>query len=322
MPHLNKRQAQIKRLANAKRKLSITTKLNTETKRTRILTSESDLLQQAGDMTDPQSSELSYSDDSSSVQSSSEDSSNELTTDGPGSQLPEAIINRRVCDELKWHAGAEKGSGLRNSYSGSSKSTIKRRRRDQRELERASANTHNILSLFKKQQKKNDEEQNITPTSLAVEQESPSDSEESKRQLAVEELEKLLKSTREQAKKYGRMLPATSDFYRRHLMVRSFLYLQQQKDKLQLSRRRDIAAIVAANFKRGINTGRKIIQWEREWMRHRRIPESRAGKHSACLSWLADEGVLCAVREFAVSQGEGKCWMKRLMTSSLITNLI
>ena len=118
-------------------------------------------------------------------------------------------------------------------------------------------------------------------------------------------------------KRYGRVLPPTSDFYRRHLMVRSFFYLQQQKDTLQLNRRRDIAVMAAANFKRGKATGKKIVRWEREWLKHRRIPESKAGKHSAGMSWLEDEGVLCAVREFAVSLGEGKCSIEAFCLRSI-----
>jgi hypothetical protein len=100
-------------------------------------------------------------------------------------------------------------------------------------------------------------------------------------------------------------------------MVRSFFYLQQQKDTLQLNRRRDIAVMAAANFKRGKATGKKIVRWEREWLKHRRIPESKAGKHSAGMSWLEDEGVLCAVREFAVSLGEGKCSIEAFCLRSI-----
>ena len=115
-------------------------------------------------------------------------------------------------------------------------------------------------------------------------------------------------------KRYGLVLSPKGDFYRRHLMVRGFFYLQQQKDTLQLSRRRDVAAVAAANFKRGKATGKKIVRWEIEWLKHRRIPESKSGKHSAGMSWLEDEGVLCAVREFAVSQGEGKCSIRGLLS--------
>jgi len=279
MTRPNKRQAQIRRLAEAKRK------------RTRLNRDDADPLPHTEDTTDL-SSELSGFDETSS-ESSSEGSSDESIA-----IEPEAITSRQISDVLKWHdgAGKGKGSGLRSSYSGSSKSTRKRRRRHQRELERASANTANILELFAKQQQKQQEKdgQDTTPTSLG---ESHNDSEKSERRLVTEELEKLLKSTKEQVKRYGRVLPPTSDFYRQHLMVRSFFYLQQQKDTLQLNRRRDIAVMAAANFKRGkVGTGKKIVRWEREWLKHRRIPESKAGKHSAGMSWLEDEGVLCAVR--------------------------
>ena len=146
MPRLNKRQAQIQRLANTKRKPGLITRKPTEAKGTRLSDDTADLTSgslplETNNYTADLGSELS--DETSSVQSSSEDSSNESIIDGPRGQLPEteAITNRQVHDELKWHEGAGKGSGLRSSYSGSSKSTRKRRRRHQRELEKASVNT-------------------------------------------------------------------------------------------------------------------------------------------------------------------------------------
>jgi hypothetical protein len=88
-------------------------------------------------------------------------------------------------------------------------------------------------------------------------------------------------------------------------MVMGFLHRQQNKDKS----RREMAKEVANSFGRSMYTARKFIAWEKEWILHRRIPESRAGKHRACQSLLDDEGILCAIQDFTKTQGEGACNM-------------
>jgi hypothetical protein len=51
---------------------------------------------------------------------------------------------------------------------------------------------------------------------------------------------------------------------------------------------------------------RKIVQWEKSWIKDRTIPESKAGKHKHNISWMDDEGLLSAVQEFIKSQGESQ----------------
>ena len=96
MTRPSKRQAQIRRLAEAKVRLN------------------RDDVEDTNEL----SSELSGVDETSS-ESSSDDSSDESIVIEP---------SRQISDVLEWHdeAGKGKGSGLRSSYSGSSKSTRKR----------------------------------------------------------------------------------------------------------------------------------------------------------------------------------------------------
>ena len=115
----------------------------------------------------------------------------------------------------------------------------------------------------------------------------------------------LLNSKREQIRKYGRMLVHEGDFYRRHCIVRNFMYMQKERNESgRVQSRQKMAEMVAITFDRRQHTGRKIVTWERQWIEGGKIPESKAGKHRARLSWLEDEGILCGIRDFAKSQGE------------------
>jgi hypothetical protein len=246
------------------------------------------------------SSHESSSDESSSDELSSEESGagEDGETDKTDSNCPQSVI--------KWSDGA--GKNLRSLYKTGSISTRTRERKRQRELDQEASKTLSIVSFFKRQRDlgismKNNEPSSITTPLSAVGRGEARGNMAC--HLALEDLERLLKLKTEQVKKYGHVLFPQGDFYRRHLMVRSFLWMQEQKDKLPKKDRRGIAEMVAASFNRRSWTGRKIVRWERHWMKNRTIPESKAGKHRACLSWLEDEGVLCAVRDFAKTQGEG-----------------
>jgi hypothetical protein len=129
-----------------------------------------------------------------------------------------------------------------------------------------------------------------------------------KRRLALEDLQKLLKCKTLQTKKYGHVLFPESDFYRRHCMVKSFLYLQQNSNYLKEVRKK-MATTVAATFNRHGHVARKLLHWEKSWIDSRAIPKGKAGKHRAGLSWLEDEGILCAVRDFAKAEGEGEYYI-------------
>jgi hypothetical protein len=137
---------------------------------------------------------------------------------------------------------------------------------------------------------------------------------------ALEDLERLMKLKTEQVKKYGHPILPESDFSRRHRMVRSFLYLQNQKSRFTRKDRCEMARMVAASYNKRDDVAKKIVRWEKMWIQDRVIPESKAGKCKACLSLLGDEGVLCAVRDFVKTQGDGKCGNILINSESSISN--
>jgi hypothetical protein len=247
------------------------------------------------------SSEESSSDDEGESDSSAEEMSEAIGAPSLGSDMGSVGM-------LRWTDEAEKAKTLKRPYGSGSDSTEKRRRRHQRELGEAAKNTLNIADLLKRQQElgtsmssRPDPPSTSVVTPLRVV--SPSVLANQTKASALKDLEKLLRLKTEQIRIYGRVLPPTSDFFRRHCMVKSFLYVQQQTTG---KTRREMANAVATTFNRGGHTGRMIIKYERQWIEDRTIPESRAGKHNASLSLLEDEGILCAVRDFTKTQGEGK----------------
>jgi hypothetical protein len=54
-------------------------------------------------------------------------------------------------------------------------------------------------------------------------------------------------------------------------MVKNFLHRQKNKDRGC----REIAIEVAKPFARRMHTARKVVKWEKEWMLHRRLPQSK-----------------------------------------------
>lgn len=105
---------------------------------------------------------------------------------------------------------------------------------------------------------------------------------------------------------YKKIIPVNSNWYRRHQMVRSFLRLQENKEKDNPGKvREDLAYIVAQNFSRRRHTGRKIIQWEKLWVADRIIPETKAGKHEHNLTWMEDEDLIMSVRDWARGLQDG-----------------
>lgn len=91
----------------------------------------------------------------------------------------------------------------------------------------------------------------------------------------MKELEGLLRRKTEHIKIYGHVLAPQSNYYRRHQMVRSFLWAQSNKEKNVV--RQGLAQIVAQSFNRQAYTRRKTVQWERSWVRYRGIPDTKAG---------------------------------------------
>jgi len=111
-----------------------------------------------------------------------------------------------------------------------------------------------------------------------------------KRQLdAIKVLEKKLQAGIRKVALVGQNLA-------RHQAVLGFL-------KMQLSRqdgetREQMALSVARSHGRGLYFARKIVAWERTWLQSRMIEEGRKGCYTKSRSWLNDEGVQLAVREW------------------------
>jgi hypothetical protein len=259
---------------------------------------ESSLDYSSSDESNESSSDDTSSDDvesSSDDFKSSSDESDVEPLDGNAESNPFKIV-----PTLEW--SEEAGKYLKRQYGVGSRSTRKRQRMHERELEQAASNTFNIVDLFKRQQDlgvslkstRSTEKSNPGPRSKKRIQPGEKNS-------ALDDLNRLLKSKTAQIKKYGYILCPESDFDRRHRMVRSFLFQQKEKN----GSRREMATAVAKDYNRRGHTGREIVKWEKEWIRSRKIPESRAGKHKASLSLLDDEATLCALRDFMKTQDEG-----------------
>jgi hypothetical protein len=90
----------------------------------------------------------------------------------------------------------------------------------------------------------------------------------------------------------------------RHRAVLAFLKIQRSK---QLGETREEQSyMVARCFGRGLYFARKIVEWERQWIRTNKIEEGRQGCFQKTSSWFGDEGVQLAVREWLAGAGEGK----------------
>jgi hypothetical protein len=278
---------------------------------------------------DETDSDVSDSDDSSHECSADELGENEFDDEVSGGEMSsdtelelevtadetevgvDTTVNRPEY-KLEWKENA--GKSLKRPYGSGSERTMKRRRKHQRELEQAAANTRNIVDIFKQQQGLKAPAKRAGRSSQQLRLE--------KLNRALDDLDRLIKSSKVQVRTYGHIVVSEGDFDRRHRMVRAFLHRQKNKDR----NRSEMAMEVAKAFGRSKPTARNIIKWEKEWIAHRRLPESKAGKHRACLSLLDDEGILCAIQDFTKTQGDGKCSTtserRLLLSHKLMINII
>ena len=124
---------------------------------------------------------------------------------------------------------------------------------------------------------------------------------------AAHDLGELLQLKTKQIDKYGHVLDSKSNLYRRHQMVQSFLWMQLNKEKDNPGlNRQSLARIVAQSFNRRAYTGRKVIQWERLWVKSRTIPGTKAGLNKHTLSWMEDEDLVLSIKEWSKKAGESK----------------
>lgn len=160
-------------------------------------------------------------DDSDDDDSGNDDSSDDESEDGESDleQIADeteidATINRPgTLLKLEWRRGA--GESLKRPYGSGSESTTKRRRRHQREMERAASNTANIVDLFKRQHGLR------IPVKQTGSHKSTRHSRLRKLNSALEDLERLIKSNKAQVRTYGHVIAPGGDFDRRHRMVKA-----------------------------------------------------------------------------------------------------
>jgi hypothetical protein len=238
--------------------------------------------------------------------SEKEDSTDEEDTS------PDSAMQSHDSHQMKWSSGA--GKSLR-AYGSGSRTTEYRQKQRQATLQQEAASCYSIKALFKRQQ---DLKLSVkeTPTSEAPEVSSLKDVERGKprdpaaeaiaRRDASKDLKRLIEFPSEQTKKYGHVLSQKSEFSRRHQLVLNFLWIQDQRQSFTKATRKELASIVAATHNRRGGTARRIMQWEKSWVGQRTIPQGNWGGKKWNVSWMNEEDILCAVRNFARSQGEGK----------------
>lgn len=112
---------------------------------------------------------------------------------------------------------------------------------------------------------------------------------------SISDLEKALRS---------KTVNLTGQNMTRHQAVLRFLYYQ--KTRKHEETRKDMALKVARCFNRGKWFAERLVSWENSWRKSRTIPKGKQGCFQKVKSWLTDEGVELAVREYLSGAGESK----------------
>jgi hypothetical protein len=211
-------------------------------------------------------------------------------------------------ETLKWRSGASKS--LRGSYGNGSRTTIFRQQQHQAMLRQEASKHYSIKAMFERQAALNisgaDRASEVIPLNK-VDRGQPLHDKRTARLEDSKALKRLIDFPTEQKKKYGYVLSQQRNFYRRHLMVLSFLWaLEHRNDFPGMNRRRELAKMVAISYNKGSCIARRIVQWEKLWVECRTIPEKKAKDRNYNTIWMNEEDITCAVRDFARSQGERK----------------
>ena len=234
-----------------------------------------------------------------------------LGDDEGGAQLE---IEERTF-EPTWRSDA--GGYLRGVRGCGSSATEKREKRRKKELGKSASHTRSIVDMFSAKHTHNRLHHSASPSDPSPPPISSQKSSakvievvETKFELqtrAAHDLGELLRLKTRQIDKYGYELSHKSNFYRRHQMVRSFLWMQLNKEKNnpQLNRQ-GLARLVAQSFNKRRYTARKVVQWERSWVQLRVIPNTKAGNKKGDLSWMDDEDLVLSIKDWAKKTGESK----------------
>ena len=206
---------------------------------------------------------------------------------------------------LEWCPNAEES--LRGPYGSGSRATLYRQRQRQDSLQREASKSYSIMELFKRQAaQKTDEAGKVVPLSKIGRGKPGPTAEEDARSKASSDLKRLVEHSTEQTKKYGHELSKDSDFFKRHIMLLSFLWIRQKRENFPGVNLRDLARMVATNHNKGTGYARHLVIWEKSWTAHRVIPQRKSRKSSADVSWMNEEDIACATRDFVKTQGDSK----------------
>ena len=74
------------------------------------------------------------------------------------------------------------------------------------------------------------------------------------------------------------------------------MQLNKEKNNSHLNEQR-LAQFVAQNFNKKKYTGRKIIYWEYLWIKHRVIPNTKAGNKRRDLSWMENRDLVLSIKD-------------------------
>jgi hypothetical protein len=208
---------------------------------------------------------------------------------------------------LEWHPSA--GKSLRGSYGSGSRATIYREKQRQDSLQREASKSYSIVGLFERQAARNrqtmDEAHNVALSEIGHGKSTGPTAEEA-RSKASSDLKRLVELPTEQSKKYGYVLSKNSDFFKRHIMLLSFLWIRQKRENFPGVKLRELARMVATNHNKGTGYARNLVVWERSWTENRIIPQRQSRKSPASVSWMNEEDIACAARDFVKTQGDGK----------------
>ena len=171
---------------------------------------------------DPDASDGSDDSDGSGEFGNFLDDSDEVDTNPDN----EASFNNKVDAKtavLEWHPSA--GKSLRGSYGSGSRATVYREKQRQDNLQREASKSYSIKDLFKRQ-----EARNLAHEVVRLSEIGRGKSKDDARSKASSDLKRLMELPTEQSKKYGYVLSKNSDFFKRHIMLLSFLWIQQKRE--------------------------------------------------------------------------------------------
>lgn len=238
----------------------------------------------------------------------------DVSTDPETSDDDDAGDNRHQSKVvLEWHPDA--GKSLRQRYGSGSRTTSYRQKKRQASLQREASQHYSIKELFKRQEaiSREHDASKVVPLSDIAHGRSTEPSlersmAENARLAASEDLKRLLQLPTLQKKKYGYIMSGRSDFLKRHEMLLSYFWIQQERERFPGVKLKELAQMVAKSYNKGSGYARHLPQWEKSWIENRFIPERKSCGNCGNVSWMNEEDVACATRDFAKSQGESKMY--------------